>query len=255
MKCNLKSFKVRQYIGQDGRTILDMRIAFDDEELFVMLHCKQHIQEFLLGLRGHTPYMTGHVFNDGLRYLESYPTGIRFLIHKSGMTNNEYRKDDTTLTGYKYVPVQEPMGFVQRTLYVPGKILTDKIDETNLSYKVKDLSKGLTAEITEAEAKHIRYDHREKVKVVFVRPEAEERFRAVLRSPHRKEIQDCLAGCLRIGRNHSMGNQVSLTINTDGSESFYWMLLDQEHKTKAGGQVMWMNGGWIKHEQGFRTHT
>ncbi len=258
MKCNLKSFKATRKVAQDGRTLLGLQIGIvgRDDEYWTMIHCGQHIIEFVLQLRGQIRGGTANVFNHCLYYLETHATGIRLLVNHSVMTVAQRVKDDTELMGYRYERV-DTTGFTREYLTVPGDILADVIDQTKLSFRVKDLSKGTMAEITERQAKEIRYEKREKVTVAYNSPMAERRLRYHLHagSPHREEIRDCLKGCLRMARSYSMGNHVELRIGTDGRESFNWIIYNLGEDPRLGKRSWCMNGGWIKHDVGFRTHT
>ena len=269
MKVNLKSISVHRHINQDGRVSLTFRVAFtdSDHDISPMLHCAQHIDEFCMRLRGTMGFWSAHAFEDGLYYLLPSPTGIRFLVSNSSMTKRVRVKDCdsedgiASLMGYKYVEEQVVLGFETVHLTFPGDELADLIDKTRLSYKVRDLAKGVSAEINEMDAIRLRYKYREIAKIIFQNDATKDRFVAALHGPHAESFRDCVRPTFHGTRNMSIGNLMHLEVHPDGAESFLFIRLNMGLLDEGGRGAFCGNGGWILHHNaageasGFSTHT
>ena len=269
MKVNLKSISVKRHVRQDGRVSLSFRVAFtdSDHDISPMLHCAQHIDEFCMRLRGTTGFWTAHAFEDGLYYLLPSPTGIRFLVSNSSMTKRVRVKDRdsedgiASLMGYKYVEEQVVLGFETVHLTFPGDELANLIDKTRLSYKVRDLAKGVSAEINEMDAIRLRYKYREIAKIIFQNDATKRSFVASLHGPHAESFRQCVQGTYRGTKNMSMGNVMHLEVHPDGKESFMFIRRSLEKLDEYGRGIFCGNGGWIHHHNadgssaGFSTHT
>jgi hypothetical protein len=178
---------------------------------------------------------------------------------------------DGSLRRIKYVREQVTMAYKRVDLIFPGKAIADLLDKTKLSYKVKDLSRGVTASIDEMEAAGLRYKFRERARIVFTNERARERFHKTLKGPDAESFKRCVWGVSRGCKNMSMGNMVHLEVYTDGRESFGWSRWDAEHedykeatrfRSPTHPRAAYCgNGGWILHRdddgtsRGFSTHT
>ena len=264
MKTNLKSISVKRRVQQDGRVSLAFRVSFtdSDHDISPMLHCTQHIDEFCMRLRGTMGFWSAHAFEDGLYYLLPSPTGIRFLVSNSSMTKRVRVKDCdsedgiASLMGYKYVEEQVVLGFETVHLTFPGDELADLIDKTRLSYKVRDLAKGVSAEINEMDAIRLRYKYREIAKIIFQNDATKRSFVAASHGPHAESFRQCVQGTYRGTKNMSMGNLMHLEVHPDGAESFMFIRRSMEKLDQFGNGIGCGNGGWIKHgDAGYSTHT
>ncbi|KKN85789.1 hypothetical protein LCGC14_0275960 [marine sediment metagenome] len=271
VKVNLKSFSIKRRVQQDGRVSLAFRVSFtdSDHDISPMLHCTQHIDEFCMRLRGIMGFWAAHAFEDGLYYLLPSPTGIRFLVSagslfkrvKSPVEPGESDDPFDILRGYRYVDEQVLRGFETVQLTFPGDELADLIDKTRLSYKVRDLAKGVSAEIDEVAAARLRYKYREVAKIIFRNDETKERFIKALHGPHAESFRDCVQATYRGTRNMSMGNVMHLEVHSDGASSFMFIRRNMEKLDEYGRGAYCGNGGWINHHNadgssaGFSTHT
>jgi hypothetical protein len=240
MIVNLKSCKITKQLSNAGTEYeqpwLVLAVQPEGEAYALTPYiAREHVDFLLRGLLGKLERMEGdRPILDGTYLVQPYTDGL-YIKHFGGGSHSakplcadpdypNYMRLCTTV--YEY------------SIRFPGKILAQYIEAVGWPLRgAQPQSVEIPAEVI-AQAKE---DYRPRVALAMAET-TRTQLRAMLRGPNAASLNRSLASPVRIARNCSDGDVVSVQLYPDSEESFYW-----EIWKKGAGQRN-MNGGIILHK-------